>query len=234
MLYNFLLEIQHLSSEASSFSPFSYSVPQLEIGLWCNAQNDILELRGERKILKSALPALEEDLGEVIKIFSEPEHIQLVFKICDCTSFPLEPIFDKYDSLELPPTKYIAGREIKNLIISHEDAGSLYEELENTDHVEKVEVLKLAPLRSGKNPYPLYLPLDDLLENLTEKQEMALTLAYKEGFYDKGRAKKLTETLSKKMEIGRRTYAEHLRKAEQKIMRFLIPAILVGTPRNEN
>jgi predicted DNA binding protein len=230
MLYNFLLEIQHQSYHTSSFAQFSLKFPQLEVRLWCNAQHDILELRGERKIIKDAIPALEEELGEVLKIFSEPEQVQLIFKLCDCAKFPLEAIFDKYDSLELPPTKYRAGREIKNLIISREDAGSLLEDLQNTSPVVQVNVLKLAPLRIGNNPYPFYLPLDDLLENLTDKQEQALTLAYKAGFYDKGRAKTLTTTLSEKMKIGRRTYAEHLRKAEQKIMRFLIPAILVGTP----
>ncbi|MFW9854567.1 MAG: helix-turn-helix domain-containing protein [Candidatus Thorarchaeota archaeon] len=230
MLHNFLLEIQHHPDHSTSYSQFSLRFPQLEVSLWCNAQNDILELRGEPKTIENAIPILEEDLGDVIRIFYEPEHVQLIFKLCECAKFPLDPIFDKYDSLELPPTKYRAGREIKNLIISREDAGSLLEDLQNAQAVKRVNVLKLAPLRTGDNPYPFYLPLDDLVASLTEKQELALKLAYKAGFYNKARAKSLTQTLSESMNIGRRTYAEHLRKAEQKIMQFLIPAILAGTP----
>lgn len=222
MLYNFLLEIQH----DCSFSKFSLKNPQIEIQLWCNTQHDILELRGENDDLEKAITDLEKDLGTITRIFPGHGHVQLVFELCECSKFPLDPIFDKYDCLELPPIKYFAGREIVNLLVTPEDAGLILEDIRREDPDAKVNVLKLAPLKDADNPYPHYLPLDDLKENFTDKQLIALTNAFKNGYYELPRMV-LLEGLAKKMNIHRRTYEEHLRKAEKKIMSYLIPSLML-------
>ena len=225
MLYNFLLEIQYKNEISNSFANFSLLHPHIEIQLWCNSQNDIIELKGEKKDLEIAIPDLEKDLGEVIKIFPDRNHIQLVFKMCKCTKFPLDKVISKYDCLELPPNKYLSGREILNLIVTPEDAGLILDDIRKGLPDSEVNVLKLAPLKSTKGPYPFYLPLDDLLNNFTKRQQEALSIAYKKGYYDIPRAMFL-ENLANEMNIKRRTFEEHLRKAEKKIMSFLVPALL--------
>jgi len=222
MLYNFLLEIQH----DCSFSKFSENHPQIEIQLWCNTQHDILELKGEEKALEKAINDLEEDLGTITRIFPGHGHVQLVFELCECSKFPLDPIFDRYDCLELPPIKYFAGREIVNLLVTPEDAGLILEDIRREDPDAKVNVLKLVPLKGTDNPYPLYLPLDDLKASFTDKQLEALTHAFKKGYYELPRMVFL-ENLAKEMKIHRRTYEEHLRKAEKKIMSYLIPSLML-------
>ncbi|MHA2389404.1 MAG: helix-turn-helix domain-containing protein, partial [Candidatus Hodarchaeales archaeon] len=195
------------------------------IELWCNSQNDILEFKGPKDTLDRAILELEQDFGSVIKAFPERNHVQLVVKLCKCTEFPLDTIFNKYDCLELPPTKYVAGREIINLIVTPDDAGLILEDIRRQESVAEVNVLKLAPLKTTSSPYPFYLPLNELKESLTEKQQITLGIAYKKGYYDIPRAIPL-KNLAKEIAISRRTFDEHLRKAEKKVMSFLVPAIL--------
>jgi predicted DNA binding protein len=216
------LEIEH----DCSFSDFSQNHPKIEIQLWCNSHHDILDLKGEDLELEKAIIDLEEELGKITKIYPGQGNVQLVFELCECSKFPLNPIFDRYDSLELPPIKYFAGREIVNLLVTPEDAGLILEDIRREDPDAKVNVLKLAPLKDADTPYPLYLPLDNLKTSFTEKQLKALTHAYKKGYYELPRAIRL-ENLAEGMEIHRRTYEEHLRKAEKKIMSYLIPSLLL-------
>ncbi|MHA2203563.1 MAG: helix-turn-helix domain-containing protein [Candidatus Hodarchaeales archaeon] len=225
MLYNFLLEITRQNASSNSFHRLSQHNPHVTIELWCNNQNDIIELKGTKDALDKAILELEEDLGSVVKTFPERNHVQLVVKLCKCTEFPLDTIFNKYDCLELPPTKYLAGREIVNLIVTPDDAGLILEDIRKKEPIAEVNVLKLAPLKTASTPYPFYLPLSQLKKSLTEKQQIALSTAYKKGYYDIPRAIPL-KTLAKEIAISRRTFDEHLRKAEKKIMSFLVPAIL--------
>ena len=194
--------------------------------LWCNTQHEILELKGEPDLLEKAISSLEADLGTVLRIYPEHNHVQLVFQTCKCVKFPLNSIFDRYDCLELPPVRYTAGREILNLLVTPEDAGLILDDIRKEDPGTRVKVLKLAPLKNSFNPYPLFLPLDDLKNSFTEKQLQVLTKAYNKGYYELPR-KVFLESLADEMNIHRRTYEEHLRKAEKKIMSLLIPSLIL-------
>lgn len=227
MLYNCLLEIQH----DCPFSMLSQKHPQVEISLWCNKQHDILELRGEKTSLEKIVADFENKQGKIIKIFADQDNVQIIFKPCKCNESPLFSIFDKYDCLELPPIKYFAGREILNSLMTPDDAGSILEDIRKTDPHAEVRMLKLAPLKKLNNPYPLFLPLDELAQSFTTKQLHALILAFNQGYYELPR-KVLVETLAERMNIHRRTYEDHLRKAERKIMNLLIPTLMLYHPRS--
>ncbi|UCG02715.1 MAG: helix-turn-helix domain-containing protein [Candidatus Heimdallarchaeota archaeon] len=222
MLYHFMLEIQH----DCLFSVFSQNHPKIEIQRWCNTQHDIIELKGDKKDLEPAITDLEEGLGSVITIFPDQGHVQLVLRLCKDDVFRLDNIFHRYNCLELPPIKYFAGREICNLIVTPEDAGLILEDIRKENPSGKVNVIKLAPLKSATEPYPFYLPLDRLKNDLTLKQQEVLKLAYTKGYYELPRSIFL-EDLAKEMNIHRRTYEEHLRKAEKKIMSYLVPSLML-------
>ncbi|MFQ6123959.1 MAG: helix-turn-helix domain-containing protein [Candidatus Heimdallarchaeota archaeon] len=217
-----MLEIQH----ECPFSNFSRNHPQVEIQQWCNHQHDILELKGEPTVLERAITDLETELGTVLRIFPEHNQVQLIMKRCKCIELPLTSIIDRYDCLQLPPVRYVAGREIINLLVTPEDAGLILDNIRKEDPASKVKVLQLAPLKNSFNPYPLFLPLDGLKNSLTAKQLQVLTKAYNKGYYELPR-KVFLETLAGDMNIHRRTYEEHLRKAEKKIMSFLIPSLIL-------
>ncbi|MFX0183832.1 MAG: helix-turn-helix domain-containing protein [Candidatus Hodarchaeota archaeon] len=223
MLYHFLFEIQH----DCQFSRFSRNHPNVRIQLWCNNSNhDILELRGESTALKIAVSNIEHELGTVLSISPEHGHVQLVIKRCECDKLPLNSIYRKHDCVELPPVNFFSGNEFQNLLVTSEGVGLILEDIRKEDPAAKVNVLKLAPLKSMYNPYPLFLPLTDLKESFSKKQLQALTNAYSKGYYELPRAV-LVDKLAKEMNIHRRTFEEHLRKAEKKIMSFLIPSLIL-------
>ncbi|MHA2175698.1 MAG: helix-turn-helix domain-containing protein [Candidatus Hodarchaeales archaeon] len=223
MLYSFLISIQH----DCPFAKFSRAHPEVEIHLWCNhSQYDILELQGEPNALENAINDVKKALGSITKIFPEQNHIQLVLKRCECISFPLAPVYERHDCVEILPIKYLGGHEVIHLIVTAEDAGLIVDDIRKNDPLANVEVLKLAPLKAKDNPNPLLLSLDNLKHDLTSKQFKAITYAYKAGYYELPRAVRV-DSLADEMNIHRRTFEEHLRKAERKIMRSLIPSLIL-------
>ena len=64
-----------------------------------------------------------------------------------------------------------------------------------------------------------------VMPELTDKQKQALELAYKEGYYEYPRRIELKK-LAKLMRISLSTYQAHLRKAEKKLLPFMIRRIL--------
>jgi len=222
MLYNYILEIQ----QEGLYTNFSRDNPRLEIHLWCNYQHDILEIRGEEDILKKAKSKLQNSLGNILKIYPESSTNQLILKRCRCAESSLSQILDRYDCLELPPVRYFYGRLIINLIVTSESPGMIVEDLQSENPNLKVKVLKLAPIKKLDNPYPLYLPLDNLKQGITKRQLEALTVALNRGYYEIPR-EAILETLAREMSIRRRTYEDHLRRAEKKIMDFIIPTLML-------
>ncbi|MFX0184246.1 MAG: helix-turn-helix domain-containing protein [Candidatus Hodarchaeota archaeon] len=177
-------------------------------------------------MLKNAKSKLQNSLGNILKVYPESSTNQLILKRCRCAESSLSQILDRYDCLELPPVRYLYGRLIINLIVTSESPIKIVEDLQNEDPDVKVKVLKLAPIKKLDNPYPLYLPLDNLKQQITKRQLEALTIASNRGYYEIPRGAFL-ETLAHEMSIKRRTYEDHLRRAEKKIMDFIIPTLML-------
>lgn len=76
------------------------------------------------------------------------------------------------------------------------------------------ELLFLKQIKTPK----LFIP--QLMPELTDKQEEAFKLAYEEGYYQFPRKTNLIK-LSRFMKISRPTYEEHLRKAENRLLKFI-------------
>ncbi|MFX1508560.1 MAG: hypothetical protein ACFFDC_20960, partial [Promethearchaeota archaeon] len=168
MLYNFILEITHQRSSSNSFHKLSQDHPDVTIELWCNNQNDIIELKGTKDALDKAILDFEKNFGHIVQSFPERNHVQLIVKLCKCTEFPLDTVFKRFDCLELPPTKYLSGREIINLIVTPDDAGLILDQIRaEIPMIAEVNVLKLVPLKTNSEPYPFYLPLSELKAALT-------------------------------------------------------------------
>jgi len=65
----------------------------------------------------------------------------------------------------------------------------------------------------------IYLP--HLMPKLTEKQKTAVSIAFQQGYYEYPKKTNI-EKLSKTMKVSPSTFQEHLRKAEEKLMPFIL------------
>jgi len=65
----------------------------------------------------------------------------------------------------------------------------------------------------------IYLP--HLMPKLTEQQKTAVSIAYQQGYYEYPKKTNINK-LAKTMKLSPSTFQEHLRKAEEKLMPFLL------------
>jgi len=201
---------------------FSEKYSSFEILHWCNSQYDVLELRGEADEIKKTVGEINDELGMILKVFPIEEQTQIVIKHCECDKLPFIDIPEKLGCIQIPPVKYLAGIEIQKLIVTLDNVQHLMTEYKKTDPTAVIEILSLAPLKDVDDPKVLSLYVEEFRKDLTDKQYNAITKAYDQGYYEIPRNISV-DTLAEEMNISRRTYEEHLRKAEKKIMRKLIP-----------
>ncbi|MHA2332091.1 MAG: helix-turn-helix domain-containing protein, partial [Candidatus Hodarchaeales archaeon] len=176
---------------------------------------------------------LEDYFGKVSLISPSTDTSPLMFKLVACAPRPIDEIFPKFDCMELPPTIYKKDRERIHLLISSESGNSFVEEVENLDTVDKVVLKKLSPFKSSETKYPIYISISDVMSQLTQRQIHSLILAVKKGYYEIPR-KTGTEELAKNFDISRRTFEEHLRKAEKKLVENFVPLMLFNVNKEEN
>jgi predicted DNA binding protein len=86
-----------------------------------------------------------------------------------------------------------------------------------------VEILRKTPFDSCIASLPT-LTTDALFSGITEKQMDALLTAYAQGYFRYPRGADL-QTIASRQKMGRTTFLEHLKKAENKLITALIPHI---------
>ncbi|UCG03374.1 MAG: helix-turn-helix domain-containing protein [Candidatus Heimdallarchaeota archaeon] len=220
MLYNALVKVIH----DCPFSRLSNKFPMVEVLHWCNSHYDVLELRGTKDKVTHAISEVHTNLGSIIKKSLDQNHVQMVIKQCECDYEPFSVILDTHKCIQLPPVKYLAGEEVVKLLITLDDLKLVTDELKEKDPEAKIEILNLAPVKEIDNPKFHLLYLDELRTDLTVKQLHALTKAFNQGYYELPRNVSI-DSLSEEMAIKPRTFQEHLRKAERKIMKKIVPVL---------
>ncbi len=219
MLYNALVKVRH----NCPFSRLSTKFPMVEMLHWCNSHYDVLELRGTKDKVTDAISEVNT-LGSIVKKSLDQDHVQMVIKQCECDYEPFSVILDNHKCIRLPPVKYLAGEEVVKLLITLDDLKVITDELKTKDSDATIEILNIAPVKEIDTPKFHLLYLDELRKTLTGKQLLALTNAYNKGYYELPRNVSI-ESLSEEMAIQPRTFQEHLRKAERKIMNKIIPVL---------
>ena len=80
-----------------------------------------------------------------------------------------------------------------------------------------IEVLSKTAITEQQIPHSMLAPVDQLFEDVTERQMAALRLALESGYYEQPRKTSLRD-LADQTAVARSTYEEHLRKAENKLL----------------
>lgn len=208
------------------FCNLSRIIPKSEIQRWCNLEFDILEISAKdytpenlRKVVSSAL----YDMGAetlYTRIYRS-RAIEVVVR-CRCTrENSTIAILEKKKAIPIMPVTYKNGLEfVKFLTYTWSDLKFAIKAL---SEVSKIEILNRRRI-FARGVFAMSLPIKEILGSLTWKQLDSLMKAIEFGYYEIP-SRTTIEELAKKLGVSRSTYEEHLRKAEVKVIKAMMPYI---------
>ena len=220
---SFSTEGEHMSLYEASFRvkhecPYralSERYPDLTIREWYLSDCQVLEITSAETPTDELLADLEE-LGTILHRSIDERGLHVVTQACLCSLE--ESIIDRFEAhncLYQPPTVHRQGWEHYTVIAFDEaDVRDLIRDLEAD---REIDVLSKTAISEQGIPHSMLAPVDQLFEDLTERQLAALRLALESGYYDQPRQTSLRE-LAERTAVARSTYEEHLRKAENKLL----------------
>jgi predicted DNA binding protein len=137
-------------------------------------------------------------------------------------------IFDRNTAVPLFPIVYRTGWEYyRTLVLDHERVSRLIQEFRARG---RVEVTRKTSVRTDQDADSIAIELDELTSSLTDLQVGAVVRAVAGGYFDLPRKASLRE-IAVGAGVTRRTFGEHLQKAEGKLLARLTPYLaLVGNP----
>ena len=207
------------------FTDLSRRFPSAKIFIWCNRENDVIEV-----VVKNPedYPLVMEEIracniSEIVEESSDNRRLCLIVNKCHCMrENTIVRHIGKLDILNVFPNVVENGWAYHRLVVfRHEDLEELLRRLEKWEWVYKI--LRKVPF-DGFIASSLTLTADALFSGLTEKQIDAMLTAYRHGYYNLPRDADV-QTIAAKEKVPRTTFQEHLKKAENKVVRGLIPYI---------
>lgn len=209
----------------SFFTDLSRRFPSAKIFIWCNRENDVIEV-----IVKNPeeYPLVMEQIRasnilDVVEESSDNHSLYLNIHKCHCMNEnTIVRHIGTLDLLNIFPNLIENGWVYHRLIVfKHEDLGELLQRLEKWGWVYKI--LRKVPF-NGFIASSLTLNADALFSDLTEKQTDALLTAHRNGYYKLPRKADI-QTIAAKTRVPRTTFQEHLKKAENKLVTALVPYV---------
>lgn len=205
------------------FSKITESNPSVQLYQWCNYRHDIIELVMQKHEDYSQVRDEFSKSMEIVDEIDNGANVHVITRMCACaaTGTVMSHLNDP-TLLVIPPVAYEKGWEYYRMIaFRHDSITKLVTKLRDIGF--NVEILRKIPF-DGYMASSLTLSTDTLFSGLTEKQIDALLTAYAQGYFRYPRGTDL-QTIASKEKIGRTTFLEHLKKAENKIITALIPYI---------
>jgi len=230
-----MFEIHFRAQHDCPYVVFSMKHPDVRMVGWCNDRTDVLEIEcPDIETYTRIEPDLEELCAwggsKVLKKTFGKRNLQVVMKTCRCSKIPtnITETLEKNSCLSIPPDVYYGGWEEHRIVGFREtDYKKLFQDLSKIGPVQILEK-KVIPERSIRDAF--VISLSSVFSELTEKQLDSLLTALDYGYYQL--PKKMTaEEIAGKRNVPRTTYEEHLRKAENKILRAMAPYIRMYATR---
>jgi len=197
------------------YREMSERYPDLTIREWYLDDCQVIELTAPGAPTDDLLEEIDR-LGTVLHESVDDAGLHVVTQSCLCSlEDSIVERFEAHNCLYQPPTIHRQGWEHYSVIAFDEsDSRELLRELE-TDR--DIDVLSKTAITEQRIPHSMLAPVDQLFEDVTERQMAALRLALESGYYEQPRNTSLRE-LADQTAVARSTYEEHLRKAENKIL----------------
>ena len=198
------------------YRDLSERFPDVTIREWYLSDCQVLEISSEEAPTEELVSAVEE-LGTILHRTVDESGLHVVTRACLCSlEDSILQRFEAHNCLYQPPTVHRHGWEQYQLLAFDEaDIRALYEDL---DADREIEMLSKRGLSASKLPHSMLAPVDRLFGDLTDRQLAALQIALENGYYEQPRQCSVSE-LAERTTVARATYEEHLRKAENKLIR---------------
>jgi len=197
------------------YREISERYPDLTIREWYLSDCQVIELTAPGSPTADLLDEIDH-LGTILHKSVDESGLHVVTQSCLCSlEDSIIERFETYNSLYQPPTVHRQGWEHYTVIAFDEsDVRALLNDL---DADRDIEVLSKTAITEQQVPHSMLAPIDQLFENVTDRQLAALRLAIERGYYEQPRKTSLRE-LADLTSVARSTYEEHLRKAENKLL----------------
>ncbi|RKD88621.1 helix-turn-helix domain-containing protein [Halopiger aswanensis] len=197
------------------YREISERYPDLTIREWYLSDCQVLEITSSEAPTDELLAEIKT-IGTVLHESSDDSGLHVVTQSCLCSlEGSILERFEEHDCLYQPPTIHRQGWEHYTVIAFDEsDVRDLFQDLEAD---RDIELLAKTAIAEQRIPHSMLAPVDQLFDDLTDRQLAALQLALENGYYEQPRQTSLRE-LASRTSVARSTYEEHLRKAENKLM----------------
>src|SRR6056297_2275688 len=197
------------------YREISEHYPDLTIREWYLSDCQVIEITSPESPADDLLDEIDR-LGTILHRSVDDSGLHVVTQSCLCSlEDSIIDRFEEYNCLYQPPTIHRQGWEHYTVIAFDEsDVGALLQDLEAD---RDIEVLSKTAITEQQISHSMLAPVDQLFEDVTERQLAALRLALESGYYEQPRKTSLRD-LADKTAVARSTYEEHLRKAENKLL----------------
>ncbi|WP_135825820.1 helix-turn-helix domain-containing protein [Halorussus ruber] len=197
------------------YREISERYPDLTIREWYLSDCQVIEITSPEAPADELLDEIGH-LGTILHESVDDSGLHVVTQSCLCSlEDSIIDRFEEYNCLYQPPTVHRQGWEHYTVIAFDEsDVRALLRDLEAD---RDIEVLSKTAITEQQIPHSMLAPVDQLFEDVTERQLAALRLALESGYYEQPRKTSLRE-LADQTAVARSTYEEHLRKAENKLL----------------
>ena len=190
----------------------------VRVELWCNEHCDLLHVRGDAT---EAVRAEVEAAVGVADVLARGGESIVVTEAClrPHTEGNVERYLERHDCLLLPPLRYEDGGKLVRVLTL--DAANLTRFYEDVRGSFDVTVRSKREVRAVAQDRPLLAPDAPAL---SDRQAEAISAAWDEGYYERPR-ETTTTALAAAMGVDRRTFEEHLRRAEAKVVGALVDRV---------
>ncbi|PSP57116.1 transcriptional regulator [Halobacteriales archaeon QS_1_67_19] len=186
------------------------------VELWCNDHCDLLHVGGES--VDSVVAHVREAVG-IRERLAEGDERLVITDAClkDHQRDSIEETLAAHDCLLVPPLRYAEGRKwCRVLALDPANLTAFYRAVAREFPVT-VESKRTVESVSADRPL---LALDSALPDLSDRQREALLTAADMGYYRLPRDATTAEVAAE-LGVERRTFEEHLRRAERKLVAAL-------------
>jgi len=218
-----MYEIEFKIRHECRYGRISQRNPHCRIMVWRTGEREVIEVipKGGREIS----PVIEEiaQQDEMIEVFHEDDRGYIIPGIHLCqVEHIIEECVEEFGILTIYPVIFTSGWQYHRIVVfRHDHIGKIFSKFEESCFVPWL--LRKMPFR-GFSESQMTVTTEVLFAGLTEKQTNAILTAYANGYYKTPRDADL-QTIADRIEMPRTTFQEHLKKAENKVMRAIIPHI---------